>query len=414
MMKWSGGIWVGIGVFGLLLQLPLAAGSVFEEQMADSVAWGGDENALVANETLDGRPVLKFTLPGRRHCQFNGNAVGKNALKLEIQRLDTDFWLTIRLGSRPYYDCFSAMVPIAGEGWQTVIVPFEQFLPGFDVVYSSPSPLAPEAVIRGKIGGAILPLEELNTVTFGSYWQISHRNEPIAPYSFLVRNIELAAIGEGERPAGAVEPERSRTLDEVVKKMAAGEAVTIDCIGDSITAGTSVEQPERNAYPSLLQAQLRQAFDNEQIVVRNLGVGGAFSFELRLWAQRDLTEFPADLVTVMVGFNDRIYNVDREIYRQAMLDYVDRVRHSAAVAPALVLLTPSPGLGDRYHTQDELAEAIRTIGVEKQLPVVDVSAAFQALPMEEFESLMADFAHPNKRGQALIADRLAALFRQAR
>lgn len=88
----------------------------------------------------------------------------------------------------------------------------------------------------------------------------------------------------GDRPAAAAGPGQ----------------VAVDCIGDSSTFGFGV--PENETYPARLEALLRDATGDPNIVVRNLGVPGYTAYEARLLAERDGPVAPVTLI--MVGFND--------------------------------------------------------------------------------------------------------------
>lgn len=74
------------------------------------------------------------------------------------------------------------------------------------------------------------------------------------------------------------------------------------CAGDSSTFGWGVESED--AYPSLLEAELRSRRPGVRIEVVNLGVCGYSSFQGRILLEREGLKYEPDLVTISYGSND--------------------------------------------------------------------------------------------------------------
>ncbi len=76
----------------------------------------------------------------------------------------------------------------------------------------------------------------------------------------------------------------------------------IVCMGDSSTFGWGVESDE--AYPALLEAELRRRHPDLRLEVVNLGVCGYSSFQGRILMEREALRWEPDLVTISYGSND--------------------------------------------------------------------------------------------------------------
>lgn len=96
------------------------------------------------------------------------------------------------------------------------------------------------------------------------------------------------------------------TLSEVIEKCEQGEAVTIVCAGDSITAGGSSDRlnPTTISYPDHLQTLLQQYYNNENITVINSGIGAATTTEIVNEWGSGVASYNPDLIIFMGGTND--------------------------------------------------------------------------------------------------------------
>lgn len=78
------------------------------------------------------------------------------------------------------------------------------------------------------------------------------------------------------------------------------EKIKIVFLGDSLTAGVGVNDPE-NTYPKLVAKKLSEKY---QVEVLNLGVPGATSNDVLLDQVVSAKEFKADKVVLFIGTND--------------------------------------------------------------------------------------------------------------
>ncbi|MBQ9429016.1 MAG: hypothetical protein IJU41_05665, partial [Clostridia bacterium] len=179
------------------------------------------------------------------------------------------------------------------------------------------------------------------------------------------------------------------------KRIAAGEKITVVCVGDSITEGVGASAASKFSYPAQLQALLGNGF-----TVVNCGKSGAYVMNLEstynvkaadrpdLWypatAQYStLMATDADVVIVMLGTNDArsmtappAEDVFAQDYKQLIADIAALPSH-----PEIYLSTTIPAVNaDLTHqgTYYTLPARIRSIADELKLPLVDTSATLSA------------------------------------
>jgi lysophospholipase L1-like esterase len=197
-----------------------------------------------------------------------------------------------------------------------------------------------------------------------------------------------------------------KKVADVIARMKAGKKVSIICTGDSITAGTSIKDADLNRYGVKLQNKLRKAFNNNNIDVEVVAVGGARTFDLRVWAERDFGGKKPDLVTVMIGYNDKSSQSSPDYYYGSLSRAVDRILGVTEGSPAILLLPPIPGQGARYNMMDDYAEVRKKLARDRKLEFFEMAPAFKKLPLATFTSYFADMAHPNADGHEFIAQQI--------
>jgi acyl-CoA thioesterase-1 len=181
--------------------------------------------------------------------------------------------------------------------------------------------------------------------------------------------------------------------------------IRVACIGDSITFGAGVENRENNCYPAVLGKILGSRFDT-----RNFGVNGATLLKKGdgpYWntgAFKDATAFNPNVVIIKLGTNDsKPQNwKHKEDFANDLRAMLDHFAHQPA-APKIWLCLPVPVYEARWGinepvVKDEVIPAIRSVGKEKNIPVIDLHTALSNRP--EF---FPDNIHPNAAGAALMA-----------
>lgn len=354
-------------------------------------------------ETADdnGHKVMKLTSPGiaTKIWKFSFDErsalLNYQGLSFRVKGNGVDTWdaVSVKNGSSYGWN-YVCYFPIKGKDWQTVTIAWEDFVPA--------TLLGGRKI--GTEGG--MPLVGIDMVTFGDRWVIGHCNAKIAPFSYLVDELKLV---EKATPF-KMEKFPQRQIADVVAKMKSGQPVTIVCAGDSITAGTGVDNPDVNRYGARLQAELRKLYKNDKINVKVIAVGGAQSFDLRAWANRDFSGVRPDLVTLLIGYNDKTAAVPAAFYRASVCEYLDRVSALTGGSAAFLLLTTIPGQSARFTMNDDFAATIRAIAGEQNLAIYDLAADFKAMGAKKMAEYFGDTAHPNNSGHEFIAGKLTAYF----
>ncbi len=381
-----------------------AEGNVLLDSFSSLRNWSVQQNKYPSPEPVveNGRAAMKLTLPsivmgrnlvplgdGMRFADFEG-------ISLEVKGDGSDNPLPVTvagISSNIYYWRYTVYIPVQGTEWQRIRLAWSDFV-------------APDGLMPSNIGdrGTLTP-SGIGTVIFGDAWTIGHGNRAIRPHSIMVRELRMLRKASPQPfPDYPAAP-----LKNVIAKMRSGKPVLIFCAGDSITAGTTVRDPDRNRYAVKLETLLRQKFGNPGIRVRTIAVGGAKTRDLRVWATRDYTDSETpDLMMLLIGYNDKSYLYSTDYYRASVRDYLRRVRSLTRGKTAFLLMPPIPGQGARYTMMDDYADIIRALPKQEDITVFDLAREFKAMPEKVFSGYFSDMAHPNNAGHAFIAEKIAA------
>lgn len=343
--------------------------------------------------------IIKLNAPVTVRCSIDNKFESKliwnekyEGVSFKVKGDGSDEYGIVSLGGNwPWGYRFA--FPLKNTSWHTVTVPWKDFVA--------------ERGIYGNITdpGALMPAD-LTAIGFGDRWTIREKNKKINPFTYSVADFKLVEKVAAEKKSGKILAPK-RTLKEIVQLIKKGESVSILCVGDSVTAGTSVENPEENSYPSQLQAMLRKETGNSKITVSNCGVGGAAGSELRTWIERDFQSKAPDLLLLMYGGNDKSSAVSPDTYKWSLADYIDRVDRKTDGRTAVLLLAVIPWRDGSLHDLSDYAEKVRELALEKKLPCCDLAGKFKTLDKKDLPALYADLAHPNAKGQNLIAKTIA-------
>lgn len=199
------------------------------------------------------------------------------------------------------------------------------------------------------------------------------------------------------------------TPDKTRQLLADGkEPVRIVCLGDSIT-GVYYHTGGVRAYPEMLEIALRKAFPHARVTVRNAGISGDTTKGGLARLDRDVLAHNPHLVTVMFGMND-MARIPLADFRRNLREIIARCRKAGAevllCTQNSVVDTPArPGGKLEVFTQ-----AIRDMGSEESLSVVDCHAIYEAVRArddQEWSLLLSDAIHPNMDGHKLFASAIA-------
>lgn len=196
---------------------------------------------------------------------------------------------------------------------------------------------------------------------------------------------------------------------KVSQLLADGEQpVTVVCLGDSIT-GVYYHTGSLRAYPEMLEIALRRACPQAKVTVRNAGVSGDTTRGALARLERDVIACEPQLVTVMLGMNDMV-RVPLSEFKKNLGVIIARCRKSGA---EVLLCTQDSVMETAARPEQKLAEftqAIRDVGREESVEVVDCFARFEAVRANsvfEWGMLHSDEIHPNMDGHKIFASAIA-------
>lgn len=210
-------------------------------------------------------------------------------------------------------------------------------------------------------------------------------------------------------PSGCVFPDGSESpvLRATLDKLAAGQPVTVVCLGDSVT-GVYYHTGGRRAYPEMLELALRAAHAHARVRVLNAGISGHKTTDGLNRLQSDVLDHHPDLVTVMFGLND-LTALPLADFRANLTEITRRCREAGA---AVVLCTPNSVLetpGRPIARLVEYCRAMQEVASDQQVPVCDVYGAFETVRTRDplaWRLLLSDEIHPNMDGHKLTAETL--------
>lgn len=355
----------------------------------------------VAPEAAFGSGAATFFLPGfitkkiKSPEPLDPNALdeGYAGISFWVKGDGSDQFGTIVLcGMHPQWFPFkySCSFPLKDTEWKQYKFRWDEMVPEDQTYYV------------GTPGGA--PPSNFGYIKVGNKWNTTFNNANTPKYSFQLDQLQVEAELHPAKPL----PERPR-IDVVLKKLAAKEPVSILCLGDSITAGTSLRDANNERYAQVLEGLLRERCGYEEITVVSRAVGGAQGNDLRLWTERDFTGINPDLAIVMFGYNDKSWGYSAVYYGDIIVDYLDRIARQTEGKTAVLLMPAIPGRGPRYIMMDDYAEATRRVAKEKGVDLCDMNKVFKDFGRAGLNEYMADDAHPNAKGHAKMAETIADL-----
>ncbi|MFT3703561.1 MAG: GDSL-type esterase/lipase family protein [Agriterribacter sp.] len=189
----------------------------------------------------------------------------------------------------------------------------------------------------------------------------------------------------------------------------AQQKIRIACIGNSITAGSRLEHPDKEAYPAQLQQMLGDGY-----VVMNFGVsaktvihtGDAYTATKKY---KEALQSNPDIVFIKLGTNDSRLPYRLDIEQQFETDYKNLIHafNTVSSKPRIILLLPVASyLADTTRQTDAaitqfVLPHIRQVAFDEKLELIDL----HSITLSKSD-LFPDSLHPSVAGAQLIAKRL--------
>ncbi|HTM98631.1 MAG TPA: GDSL-type esterase/lipase family protein [Pedobacter sp.] len=188
-----------------------------------------------------------------------------------------------------------------------------------------------------------------------------------------------------------------------------GQKIKVACIGNSVTAGYLLANPQQDAYPAQLQQLLGDKYG-----VGNFGLSGATLLKkghrpyYKTKEFTNLISFKADIVIIHLGLNDTDPRNWPNYKDEFQADYqwlIDTLKQDNPTAKIYICkLTPIFSGHPRFKsgTRDwywQVQEKIKLIAKANKLQLIDLNGALNNRP-----ELFADNLHPDKKGAGIIAN----------
>lgn len=192
-------------------------------------------------------------------------------------------------------------------------------------------------------------------------------------------------------------------------KKTKGGQIKVACVGDSITYGCTVQNRNKNNYPTVLGHLL-----GEEYCVNNFGYTNRtaikdadFPYTKEKLYQQSLDFYP-DIVVIMLGSNDtKKTNWNREKFIKDYCEIIDSYLNLSS-KPKIHILIPPPLFEIRGKVMwqlrkdtmtDEVYPAVKEIADRKDINLIDMSKVFK-----KERKLFSDGVHPNKNGSRKFAE----------
>lgn len=189
---------------------------------------------------------------------------------------------------------------------------------------------------------------------------------------------------------------------------AQSQKIRVSCIGNSITFGTGVPNPDTDSYPAQLQQLL-----GDQYEVARFGLPGATLINRAFRPYMAGKEFqqamawPCDIAVIHLGVNDtdpRSWPNYREDFVKDYLSLIDSVRSRNPKCRIIIAkIAPQRNTHHRFQsgTRDwnlQIREAIETVAAAANCDLIDFYT-----PLHRHPELLHDTVHPNTEGCLILA-----------
>lgn len=180
-------------------------------------------------------------------------------------------------------------------------------------------------------------------------------------------------------------------------------------LGDSITAGYGL--PRSEAWPALLEKDLRAKFSNKQVKVWNAGVSGNTSSDLLARLDWALKQSPVwDAVVLCIGANDGMRQVPIKNFEQQMdkiLQNLESLRAQGKIKKIILLGMQVPtSLNAKYRKEFESVY----LKLAKKYKIKDFKEFFLESVAAKQDLNQEDGIHPNAKGHQILKDEVLKFF----
>ena len=181
--------------------------------------------------------------------------------------------------------------------------------------------------------------------------------------------------------------------------------IKVACVGNSITYGYGIKNPEKNSYP----AQLAQLLGSEWEVA-NFGHSGATLLKngnkpyWNLPEYRAALEFNPDVVIIKLGTNDSKPENWSDHGKEYIPDYKALIESFRALPshPYVIIGLPVQVVKNTWTIKKEVVENEITPLLKELIKDEKTGVINFRKPLKKHDNLLPDNIHPNKEGAGLM------------
>ncbi|MEI6288226.1 MAG: SGNH/GDSL hydrolase family protein [bacterium] len=194
-------------------------------------------------------------------------------------------------------------------------------------------------------------------------------------------------------------------------------SISYVALGDSLTAGVGASSAS-SSFPALLAQKIANDL-NQQIVVTNLGVPGAKSFDMLTGQVMEATKFNPQIITIFIGTNDIHNFVPVGEFKNNLITTVKSLRE---MTEAKIYFINIPYLGTKdlihppydYYFNFEIQrynKVLVEVANEVEVPVIDLYLVSKKMRYTAENLFCIDEFHPNDAGYKFWADNIQDVFK---
>ena len=173
--------------------------------------------------------------------------------------------------------------------------------------------------------------------------------------------------------------------------------IEIIAMGDSLTEGYGLKNPNQDSYPAQLEKKLLS--DGYNVSIENFGISGETTTG-GLARTKWIAEENPDMVLLLLGANDMFRGIDPQIVEKNISEIVDIFQENNVEVVLMPMMSQS-GFGKEY--QDNFDGLYERIATKKNIPLTSFPLDTIAL-VPEYN--LKDGIHPTAQGYEIMVDNI--------
>jgi len=197
-------------------------------------------------------------------------------------------------------------------------------------------------------------------------------------------------------------------LENIIKKLKAGENVTIVAFGDSLTHGWMVSK----GYIDFIDEMLSLKYPESRHRIINRGIPGDTSDAGLYRIRRDVLDENPDLILIQFALNDAYMGSSPGRLKRNILSMIERIKDDTSAA---ILLITSVMINIKHENSmaEKFYSILQEISLEKDIPIALVHEYWKKMISDGIDHgslVQGDQVHPTVEGHRLMAEAVMELF----